>query len=57
VRDEVAREPLVRLEYVSLADRATMQELEQADRPALLSLAAQLEHARLIDNILLPPQE
>ena len=53
VRDTVAGEPLVRLEYVSVADNDTLVELVTVDRPTLLSLAARVGSTRLIDNILL----
>ncbi len=53
VREVVAREPLARLEYVSLADDATLVELERLDGPALLSLAARFGTTRLIDNVVL----
>jgi pantoate--beta-alanine ligase len=44
------------LEYVSLVDESTLEELETLDRPALLLLAARAGATRLIDNtILLPP--
>ncbi len=51
VRDTVGREPRVVLEYVSLADDATLDELDRVDRPAVLSLAARLGTTRLIDNV------
>ncbi len=53
VRETVSREPLVRLDYVSVADASTLAELEVVDRPALVSMAAWVGRARLIDNILL----
>jgi len=53
VRERVSQEPLVRLDYVSLADASTLEELEEIDRSALLSMAAWVGKARLIDNILL----
>ena len=53
VRRVVEAEPLARLEYVSLADDATLAELDRADGPALLSLAARLGSTRLIDNLVL----
>jgi pantoate--beta-alanine ligase len=46
----LAREPLARPEYVSVADLATLAELDQIDRPALLSLAVRFGDTRLIDN-------
>jgi pantoate--beta-alanine ligase len=54
VSAELAREPLARPEYVSVADAATLAELERVDRPALLSLAVRFGKTRLIDNEPLP---
>ncbi len=49
----LAEEPLIRVDYVSVADAGTMEELAVADRPAVLSLAAWLGTTRLIDAVLL----
>jgi pantoate--beta-alanine ligase len=54
VSTELAGEPLARPEYVSVADAATLAELERVDRPALLSLAVRFGETRLIDNEPLP---
>ena len=53
VRDVLAGEPLARVEYVSLADGATLAELERVEGPALLSLAVRFGTTRLIDNVAL----
>jgi pantoate--beta-alanine ligase len=53
VRAVVATEPLARLDYVSLADDATLAELDRVDGPALLSIAARFGSTRLIDNLVL----
>ncbi|MBX6341415.1 MAG: pantoate--beta-alanine ligase, partial [Thermomicrobiaceae bacterium] len=53
VRARVAREPLVRLEYVSVADPETLEELSTVGDRALVSLAARVGATRLIDNVLL----
>ncbi len=50
----IEAEPLARLDYVSVADDATLDELEVVDRPALVSVAAWVGKTRLIDNIELP---
>jgi pantoate--beta-alanine ligase len=50
VRDVLASEPLIEVEYVSCADAETLAELERVDGPALLSLAVGLGSTRLIDN-------
>jgi len=47
---ELAREPLAQVEYVSVADAATLSELETLDGPALASLAVRFRSTRLIDN-------
>ncbi len=46
-------EPLARTEYVSAADPVTLQELGDAGRGVLLSMAVRIGKARLIDNMLL----
>ncbi len=53
----IAAEPAVQLDYVSISDEATLEELPGViDRPALLLLAARVGATRLIDNaVLLPP--
>lgn len=53
VSRQLDTEPLIQPEYVSLADARTLEELTVVDRPALLSLAARIGPARLIDNVLL----
>jgi pantoate--beta-alanine ligase len=47
---ELAREPLASVDYASVADAATLDELERVDGPALLSLAVRFGSTRLIDN-------
>ena len=46
-------EPLASIEYVSIADAETLEELRQVRSPALASLAVRIGRARLIDNITL----
>jgi pantoate--beta-alanine ligase len=46
----LAAEPLARTDYVSVADRETLRELETVAAGALLSLAVELGGVRLIDN-------
>ena len=57
MRALIATEPLVEPAYVSIADVETLEELTVVDRKALVSLAARVGRARLIDNIVLPPGE
>jgi pantoate--beta-alanine ligase len=47
---ELATEPLAEVEYVSVADAATLAELDTLDGPALASLAVRFGATRLIDN-------
>ena len=49
----ISGEPLAKIEYVSIADAQTLEELLKIDRPALASLAVRLGKTRLIDNMLL----
>ena len=55
VRDLISSEPLAEIDYVSVADLETLDELESLDRPALVSLAVRFGRTRLIDNTILPP--
>jgi pantoate--beta-alanine ligase len=49
----ISKEPLAKIEYVSIADTQTLEELSEIDRPALASLAVRIGKTRLIDNVLL----
>ena len=49
----IQKEPLAHLDYVSVADNETLDELDTVNPPALVSLAARVGRARLIDNIVL----
>jgi pantoate--beta-alanine ligase len=54
MRDELAVATLGNVDYVSVADAETLQELDVVDRPALASLAVRFPSARLIDCQPLP---
>ena len=47
----LAQEPLVNVEYVSIADDESLEELTTIERPALASLAARIGTTRLIDAL------
>jgi len=49
----IQKEPLAHLDYVSVGDAETLDELDTVNPPALVSLAARVGRARLIDNIVL----
>ena len=56
MRDEIGREPLAQVDYVSVADSETLRELEEIDTSALASLAVRIGGVRLIDNVTLSPE-
>ncbi len=49
----ISKEPLAKIEYVSIANAQTLEELSEIDRPALASLAVRIGKTRLIDNMVL----
>ncbi|MEJ7748965.1 MAG: pantoate--beta-alanine ligase [Candidatus Limnocylindrales bacterium] len=57
MRAVLAKQPLADAEYVSVADAASLRELDRVDGPALLSLAVRFGTTRLIDNEVLLDNE
>jgi len=53
MRDVIASEPLARMQYVSVADNNTLEELETVTGETLLSMAVFMGKTRLIDNFVL----
>jgi pantoate--beta-alanine ligase len=53
--DLIRKEPLARIDYISIADPETLEELAEIRRSALVSLAVCVGKTRLIDNITLRP--
>jgi pantoate--beta-alanine ligase len=49
----ISSEPLAKIEYVSIADTQTLEELSKIDGPALASLAVRIGKTRLMDNMVL----
>jgi pantoate--beta-alanine ligase len=47
----IRKEPLAQIDYVSIADAQTLEELNLLDRPAVASLAVRIGKTRLIDNM------
>ncbi|HEY92212.1 MAG TPA: pantoate--beta-alanine ligase [Dehalococcoidia bacterium] len=47
------KEPLASIDYVSVADAKTLDELDTINPPALVSLAVKIGKTRLIDNVVL----
>jgi pantoate--beta-alanine ligase len=52
----IEKEPLARIEYISIAHPETLEELTEIDQPALVSLAVRVGKTRLIDNATLGSQ-
>ena len=50
-------EPSASIDYISIADAETLEELATIDRPALVSLAVRFGAVRLIDNVVLRPTD
>ena len=53
MRALIGAEPRAEIDYVSVADANTLDELDTVERPALVSLAVRIGAVRLIDNTLL----
>ena len=51
----IAAEPRARLEYVQVGDAATLEQLAQVDRRAVIATAVWFGDVRLIDNLPLMP--
>jgi len=47
----IQKEPLAQIDYISIADAETLEELNLIDRPALAFLAVRIGKTRLIDNM------
>jgi pantoate--beta-alanine ligase len=56
IEETLRTEPGADIDYVSIADATTLDELDVVDRPALASLAVRFGHTRLIDNTTLHPR-
>jgi pantoate--beta-alanine ligase len=53
MREVIDEEELARIDYVSLANPETLQELDRIQGPALVSMAVRIGRTRLIDNVTL----
>lgn len=51
--DLIEKQPLAKINYVSIADAETLDELDEVKPPALASLAVKIGPTRLIDNMVL----
>jgi len=58
IRDTIASEPLIKIDYVGIVDSETLESVDEiADRTIIVALAAFIGKTRLIDNIFLTPAE
>jgi len=55
VRAEIEKEPLAKVEYITLCDSATLETIAELGEAALLALAVRIGKTRLIDNRILKP--
>jgi pantoate--beta-alanine ligase len=53
MKDVLASEPLIEIQYVSCADYDSLEELSEIKGKALLSMAVFIGKTRLIDNVVL----
>ena len=53
MRAVLARSPMLRLEYASIADAKTLEECTRLQGPTMASIAVRLGQTRLIDNVML----
>ena len=53
MRNLIQQQPLAQIDYVSIADNETLEELDTITPPALVSLAVRFGRARLLDNVVL----
>lgn len=49
----IQQQPAANIDYVSIADNETLDEVDEITRPALVSLAVKIGKPRLIDNLVL----
>jgi pantoate--beta-alanine ligase len=53
MQDLIKQKTSGKIDYISIANALTLQELEQAEKPLLISLAVKFGRTRLIDNLLM----
>jgi pantoate--beta-alanine ligase len=53
MKELIQKQPLADIDYISIADAETLDELDEVKPPALVSLAVKIGKTRLIDNIVL----
>ena len=51
ITEMIEKEPLAEIDYISVVDVETLQELDKIEDKALVSIAVKIGSTRLIDNI------
>jgi pantoate--beta-alanine ligase len=51
MRALISKEPLAEIDYISIADTETLDEMDTVKAPAVVSLAVKMGKVRLIDNV------
>jgi pantoate--beta-alanine ligase len=51
MRELIQKQPLAEIDYISIADAETLDELDEVKPPVLVSLAVKIGKTRLIDNV------
>jgi pantoate--beta-alanine ligase len=49
----IEKEPLAKIDYISISDTGTLAELKTINKTALISMAVRFGNTRLIDNVIL----
>jgi pantoate--beta-alanine ligase len=58
IEEMIAREPLIKVDYIGIVDAETLESVEETGkRPVIIAIAAFLGKTRLIDNVILPATE
>jgi pantoate--beta-alanine ligase len=55
IKQAIAAQPLIRIDYIELVEPSSMQPVQQIDGPTLIALAAYVGKARLLDNLIVCP--
>jgi len=53
MKELIQKQPLAEIDYISIADAETLDELDEVKPPALVSMAVKIGRTRLIDNIVM----
>jgi pantoate--beta-alanine ligase len=57
IKEKIEKTGLLKIDYVSICDPETLEDIETLKKPALLAIAVKTASARLIDNAILRPKQ